>query len=782
MFKKAILFLGSAFCFGAVSAQVAEPCASTEHHKQQVRMFPQISAAEAQLEQDIKATLDAQVAAYLSQNLAAKGTNADWNAINRITNDSMVKELHIPVVVHIIHNYGSDYIPDNKVYQLIQDINKYYHVQNDTTSVIKPFKQYVGNAHITFHLATRDPQGQPTTGITRHYTYLTAGGDELAKMDQWPAHRYLNIWSELRIGRPIAGGIVAAYSRFPADGTQNPYGDGIISNSLFIGDNGSTIAHEVGHYFNLLHVWNSNGMGACDAGAPCGDDAVDDTPPTTGHFSGTCPTRGCQLYDTMDCVAEYKKTYSLGGNSVTVDFPDTVNTQNIMDYSDCTNMFTVGQVARMRATLYSNTTIRAGLKDTGNLVLTGVYDSVNHRFINTPDLAPIADFSVNRNFVCAGLLAAPFVNRSWRDTVSGLSWTFSNSATPGTSTSLAPATAPLNVTFGQPGWATASLTATSNAGNNTLSRDRLVYVADPTPVATPTSSYYQEFDQGSGSDVDQYPIFNYYNVPGYKWEVVNNLGYFDNSCIKYNNYDPRPSATLVTSTQSPGGNYSDFYTRAFDLTGSEFATRCNFTFYAAGAFRTTNTRYMNDSLIVTFSDDCGLTWKPAFSLAKGDLAASYSSVYYAPLSQSEWRLISKPLPSIAKKARVYFRIRFVSGTDNGEINGYPWGTGNNFYMDRINITGNPTGISTPELEAKGMILAPNPTNGSATLTIPGGDNSLARVNVTDITGKVIYRTDVRLINEATQVEIPATSISVKGMYMVQVIANNRTQTQKLVVY
>ena len=81
-----------------------------------------------------------------------------------------------------------------------------------------------------------------------------------------------------------------------------------------------------------------------------------------------------------------------------------------------------------------------------------------------------------------------------------------------------------------------------------------------------------------------------------------------------------------------------------------------------------------------------------------------------------------------------------------------------------------------------MTLYPNPTNGGATLTIHGGDNSLAEVNVTDITGKVVYRTETRLAAEQTQVEIPATNVAVKGIYMVHVIANGKSQTQKLVVY
>jgi len=797
MFKKAILSLSAALCLGStVFGQQVLPCATDEHHKDQVRMFPQITATEAQLERDVEAYIKA---AMFGQNsaVAAKGTNRDWDTITNyfaLTGHD-TQQLHIPIVVHIVHDYGVEYISDNRVYEMIKRLNVYYNKQNaDTAAVIAPFKQYIGNARITFHLANKDPQGQPTTGITRHYSFTTAGGDEYAKAGQWPANRYLNIWVENRIGRGTTGGIVAAYSRFPSDGYSNPFGDGIISNYQFIGGNDNTMEHEIGHYFNLLHVWNSSLQSPCVA---VGDDAVDDTPPTKGHFSGTCA--GCPLYDTVGAIG-YRKTYNYASPTqidsiridstsiphdttffyrtitATVDFPDTVNVQNIMDYSSCTNMFTIGQVMRMRASLQSPATTRPNLATKLNLLVTGVYSPTDTSTIMpTPDLAPIADFSVNRNFICANGPTVTLTNRTWRDTATA-AWELTN-GNPSTSTS----TGSILATFSEPGWAKIKLTANSNAGTNTLERNNLLYVADQNAV--PAENYYQEFNPGS--DMDQFPIFNYYNTP-YKWEVINNAGYYDNTSIKFNNYDPRPSATILNMTQTPKGNFADFYTRAYDLSGAAFSSKATLTFYSAGAFRTVNPRYMNDSLVVHYSIDCGATWVRLNKLDGGALANRGSiATEFTPQWMGDWQLKGMALPAtlnVRTSPRIFFRFRFYSGTDNAGISGYEWGTGNNFYLDRISVTGNALGIDGVELEKTGMTVAPNPTHGSATVSVKGGDNSTATINVTDVTGKLVYRTELRLSQNVNNIEIPADRIAVKGMYLVNVVSNGNAQTRKLIVY
>ena len=773
MFKASILFLATALLYPAGLYAQNRPCATDEQNSMQRLQFPQISIAEERLERNMQEAMQQQVTTMLGS-IAAKGTGLQWNQLTGYDTDH--HEFHIPVVVHITHNYGAEYVSDNNVYAMIQRMNVYFHKLNsDTNTIIQPFKEYAGNARITFHLATKDPFGQPTTGITRRYSYLTYGGDEEAKFDQWPATRYLNIWSEQRIGLPITGGTVAAYSRFPATGSVNPFGDGIITNYAYVGDNGTTVTHEAGHFFNLLHTWSTNGSDPC-LGTSCGDDAVDDTPPTKGHFAGNCPGQGCPLYDTV-CSINYKKTYNASsGSGVTIDFPDTVNTQNIMDYSDCNAMFTIGQVGRMRAALRDSGIGRYKLADISNLIITGVMSDPTGTLVPRPDLAPIADFSVNRNFVCAGApaVSVTYADRSWRDTVTNRAWTFSN-GTPATS-----ATANQLVTFSQPGWVTTTLTATSNVGSGSITRSDLVYAADPEAISP--VNYYQEFEKGAGSDVDKYPIFNYYGLSDYKWELSNH-GFYDHSGIMFRNYDPRPSATPSNATQSPRGHYADFFTRAFDLSGSQFAALCNLTFFSSGANRMVNPMYMNDTLLISYSTDCGAIWRPLGSVTKADLANNgYIGTPFYPGSMSDWKLTGLTVPAPAKTSRVYFRFRFISGTDEGLGHGLHWGTGNNFFLDRINITSNPVGVNALAMAGKTFTVSPNPTNNNATITLSGGNGGEVTINVTDVTGKVVFETVTKQGTQTSNIEIPATAITVSGIYFVNVLSATGKQTQKLVVY
>src|SRR6202012_2017521 len=140
---------------------------------------------------------------------------------------------------------------------------------SDSNIVIQPFKKYIGNPHIHLHLATIDPNGNPTKGIVRHQSYLTADGGDEAKLDDWPQNKYVNIWFVNTFGAQFTG--VAAYAYYPSDAQYMPYYDGVICLSSYINYE-KTIPHELGHVFSLEHVWgNTNSPEVA-----CGDDLVDD--------------------------------------------------------------------------------------------------------------------------------------------------------------------------------------------------------------------------------------------------------------------------------------------------------------------------------------------------------------------------------------------------------------------------------------------------------------------------------------------------------------------------
>ena len=461
----------------------------------------------------------------------------------------------------------------------------------------------------------------------------------------------------------------------------------------------------------------------------------------------------------------YVKVYgSVMGDSV-VDYPDTNNTQNIMDYSACTSdMFTKGQVARMRFAAASSIGNRDQLSSAANLSQTGALDP-------RPDLAVIADFTATKSFVCAdGSSPVLFKNRSYNDTLDNSVFTFSNGATSPSFTTTNPDGFFTN-SFTQPGWVTTSLTSTSNAGSSTIEK-QLVYAADPTP--TNPIGYFQEFNDAAENS--RYPIFNYWNTSR-RWEVVN-YGFYDQKCIRYANYDNRQG--IEVRLNPPTGDYADFFTPGFNLSVPELSGSSYLTFMTSGVFRTTNPDDQNDSLLIYYSTDCGASFKLLKGIGKNDLATSIYGLPYAPLSQQEWKQNSISLPAIAKQGLVFFRFRYIPGTTTDPMTA-AYGTGNNFYLDRININSFSLDVDQQILAKKGIVLAPNPTSGNTTLSIKGGNSSTASIRVTDITGKLVYQTSIQVGLNGAQVEIPASALGVTGMYLVHVIADGINQTEKLMV-
>jgi hypothetical protein len=240
----------------------------------------------------------------------------------------------IPVVVHVVYNNSTENISDAQIQSQLQVLNEDFRRLNADASNTPPvFAGVASDVEIEFCLASIDPNGNATSGITRTSTSTTAfGTNDQVKFnssggkDAWPAGEYMNIWV-----CDISGGILG-YAQFPG-GPANT--DGIVIDYQYFGtigtatapfDLGRTATHEVGHYLNLRHIW---GDGNCNA-----DDFVSDT-----------PTAGGPNYTGSPCTFPGPNSCSDGAG----DQPDMF--QNYMDYSDdgCMNLFTNGQKSRMNA-------------------------------------------------------------------------------------------------------------------------------------------------------------------------------------------------------------------------------------------------------------------------------------------------------------------------------------------------------------------------------------------------------------------------------------------------
>ena len=256
------------------------------------------------------------------------------------------KVYQIPVVVHVLHNnannaIGGTNISDEQILSQIRVLNEDYRKKEGTNG-------YNTNAvgadmEIEFVLASTDPDGNTSTGITR--TYITQNGfsfvddkNTIAKIIQWDSERYLNIW----VLKGLNG--VIGYASFPYDSKLDGLGgssqdiaemelfDGVLIDYRNFGtccgtlsstyNLGRTTTHEIGHWLGLLHP---------NGDVECGTDYCNDTP----QIEKLNLTTSCDKM-TSSCVVRVTNMI-----------------ENYMDYSPdrCMNIFTNDQKSRSRAAL-----------------------------------------------------------------------------------------------------------------------------------------------------------------------------------------------------------------------------------------------------------------------------------------------------------------------------------------------------------------------------------------------------------------------------------------------
>ena len=94
----------------------------------------------------------------------------------------------IPIVFHIIHEYGSENITDAQVYDQIDILNEDFNKLNaDTNLVIPEFRHLIGDVKIQFKLPAYDYKGDCTNGIEHINSHETNNGDDFSKIHQLEA-------------------------------------------------------------------------------------------------------------------------------------------------------------------------------------------------------------------------------------------------------------------------------------------------------------------------------------------------------------------------------------------------------------------------------------------------------------------------------------------------------------------------------------------------------------------------------------------------------------------
>lgn len=234
-----------------------------------------------------------------------------------------VGRLRIPVVVHVIRNISgsSGNLSVATVESQIDILNEDYLALPGTNG------QNGTDAEIEFFLATEDPGGSPTNGITysNNTTWFNDGGGYYNSL-AWDTNRYLNIYTN------TAGGDLGYVPDLPQGGIAGSNADRVVCHYQSFGRNspgfpyhqGRTATHEVGHYLGLYHTFD-NGCGTT-SGCFSTNDRICDTPRQSS------PNFGC----------------SNGSSCGTSD-----DFQNYMDYTNdlCMTHFTDEQIKRMRCSM-----------------------------------------------------------------------------------------------------------------------------------------------------------------------------------------------------------------------------------------------------------------------------------------------------------------------------------------------------------------------------------------------------------------------------------------------
>ena len=166
-------------------------CGSDEYLEMQLKNNPEMETKLAQLEQ-------------LTQARAAQASQANTGDI-----------LYMPVVVHILWNSAN---PDENLSeaQIMSQMDVLYKDFRRLNEDADDTWEQAADMEIEFYLAQLDPEGNPTTGITRTETNVTAWGFSDAMkssatggVDPWDVTKYFNVWVA-----NLGGGLLG-FAQFP---------------------------------------------------------------------------------------------------------------------------------------------------------------------------------------------------------------------------------------------------------------------------------------------------------------------------------------------------------------------------------------------------------------------------------------------------------------------------------------------------------------------------------------------------------------------------------------
>jgi Pregnancy-associated plasma protein-A len=268
-----------------------------------------------------------QYPAFRANQMRLEGATSERR--DRGTDLKKAKIVTVKTVVNVVYNTDEQNISQAQIRSQFTAMNKDFRASNaDKTGTPAPWLGLVTDSRIRFKLVKVTRTKTAQTGFTHDDKVKKAATGGIAPFQPTT---YLNLWV-----CPLTGGLLG-YAQFPGGPSAT---DGVVINYQSFGTIGTaqdpfrlgrTATHEIGHYFNLRHIWG-------DTPDCSGSDMVADTPNCAG------PNTGKPVWPVVTC-----------NNG-----PNGDMFMNYMDYTDDAGMFmfTSQQVVRMRAALE---TLRAGL-------------------------------------------------------------------------------------------------------------------------------------------------------------------------------------------------------------------------------------------------------------------------------------------------------------------------------------------------------------------------------------------------------------------------------------
>jgi hypothetical protein len=228
----------------------------------------------------------------------------------------------VRVVVNVVYQTSQQNVSASQIQTQIAVLNRDFAAKNpDREKVPAPWQGLVTDSRLRFKLAKVVRKKTTRSSFSTDDGVKRASGGGVAPFQP---KTHLNLWV-----CALADGVLG-YAQFPGGPTAT---DGVVVDSHAFGTKGTaqapfnlgrTATHEVGHYFNLRHIWG-------DTEDCSGSDFVADTPNAAG------PNFGTPTFPSVTC--------SNGPNGDMF--------MNYMDYVDDVAMFlfTAQQVSRIRTAL-----------------------------------------------------------------------------------------------------------------------------------------------------------------------------------------------------------------------------------------------------------------------------------------------------------------------------------------------------------------------------------------------------------------------------------------------